>query len=132
MRSSLAVSRTRLWISRAGNALAFQRKADVLRDIHVRIEGEELEDEGDVALRGAAEGHVLAVEQDAPLGRQLEAGDHPERRRLAAARRPQHHEESAVIDGEGRGLDGDEILKGLAQFLDANLCHVRASISESG
>ena len=49
MRSSRAVSTTRSRISRARHALALERKADVLRDIHMRIEREQLEHEGDVA-----------------------------------------------------------------------------------
>ena len=91
--------------------------------VHVRIEGEELEDEGDVALGGAQEGHVLAVEEDAAFARHFEAGDHPQRRRLAATRRPKHDEEGALIDGEGRILDGDEVVESLAQILDADLSH---------
>ena len=58
------------------HALAFQRKADVLAHVHVRIEREQLEHEGDVARRRAPQGDVLAVEQDLPGGRQLEPGDH--------------------------------------------------------
>ena len=60
----------------ARHALALQRKADVLRDIHMRIERKQLEHEGNVAGRRAPEGDVLAVEQDASVGRKLEPGDH--------------------------------------------------------
>src|SRR5260370_42608684 len=103
----------------ARDPLAFQREADVLRYIHMRIEGKELKDEGDVARRRAAEGDILAIEQNAALGRQLETSDHSQGRRLATARRPQHHEEGAVLNGEARALDGDKVLEGLAQLLDA-------------
>ena len=75
------------------HALALERKADVLLDVHMRIEGEQLEDEGNVARRGATERDVLAVEQNAPAGRQLETGDHAQRRRLAAARGSEHRKE---------------------------------------
>ena len=44
----------------------------------------------------------LAVEQDAPARRQLEAGDHPQRRGLARAGRPEHREELAVADRRDR------------------------------
>ena len=84
------------------HALALEREADVLAHVHVRVEGEELEDEGDVAGGGAVEGDVLAAEQDAARGRQLEPGDHAERRRLAAAGRTEQHQELAVGDGEIR------------------------------
>ena len=54
MRRSRAVSSTRCLISAARHALALQREADVLAHVHVRVEREELEDEGDVALRRRA------------------------------------------------------------------------------
>ena len=60
-----------------------------------------------------------------PGGRQLEPGDHAERRRLAAAGRPEHDEELAVGDGEVRILHRDEVGEGLAQVLDADLGHRR-------
>ena len=101
MRRSRAVSSTRCLDLGARHALAHKRKADVLAHVHVRVEREELEHEGDVALGCALEGDVLAVEQDFSRGRQLEPGDHPERRRLAAAGGPEHDEELAVLDGEG-------------------------------
>ena len=107
----------------AGDTLAFQGEPDVLRDVHVRVKGEELEDEGNVPFCCPVECHVLAIEQDASLGRQLEAGDHSQGRRLAAARRSQHDEKGAVFDCEVRILDGREILEGLAQFFDTDLCH---------
>ena len=66
------------------HALAFERKADVLLNVHMRIESKQLKYEGDVALGGAAESDVLAVKQYAPIRRQLETRDHPKRRRLAA------------------------------------------------
>ena len=103
---------------RRRHALALEREADVPLDVHVRIEREELEDEGDVALGGAVEGDVVAAEEDAAGGRQLEPGDHAERRRLAAARRPEHDEELAVGDGEVRVADRDELAEGLVQILD--------------
>src|SRR5580704_4930584 len=80
--------------------LAFQRKADVVGDVHMRIESKELEDEGDVALRRSAKGDILAIEQDTSLARQLEASDHAQRGRLPAARWTQHHEEGAILDSE--------------------------------
>src|SRR5271166_3895790 len=76
----------------ASDTLAPQRKPDVLGYVHVRIEGEELEDEGDVALRRATKRDILAIQQNLALGWQLEAGDHAQRRRLPASRGPQHDE----------------------------------------
>ena len=91
--------------------------------VHVRIQREELEHEGDVALRRALERHVLAAQQDASRRRQLEAGDHPQRRRLAAARGPEQAEEFAVVHGERRIAHGGEIAERLVQMLDADLGH---------
>ena len=116
----------------AAHALALQRKADILRDIHVRIEREKLEDESDVAGRGTAERHVLPVEQNLPLGRQLKARDHAQRGRLAAAGGPQHRKEGAVVDSEVRALHGRELIERFAQAFDADLCHGCRPIPENG
>ena len=129
IRRSRAASSTRCLDLGARHALALQREGDVLAHVHVRVEREELEDEGDVALGGALEGDVLAVEQDRSGGRQLQPGDHPERRRLAAAGRAEHDEELAVRDGEGRILHRDEFGELLSEVLDADLGH-RASLRE--
>ena len=67
------------------HALRDQRKGDVPAHVQVRIEREQLKHEGDVALRGALPGDVFAAEEDLAARRQLEAGDHAQRRRLAAA-----------------------------------------------
>ena len=103
----------------------------LLRDVHVRVEREHLEHEGDVALRRALEGDVLAVEQDAPVGRQFEAGDHAQRRRLAAARRPEHDEERAVVDHEVRILNRDKVRKALCS-LSTRISAMRRLTAESG
>ena len=66
----------------------------------------------------ALEGHVLAVEQDAPDGRQLEAGDHAQASSSCRSPRARAGEELAVLDDESRVLHGDEIAEGLVQILD--------------
>ena len=58
-----------------------------------------------------------AVEQDPAGGRQLEAGDHPQRRRLARARRAEHREELAVADVEVDAVDGDDVAEALRRRL---------------
>ena len=68
----------------APHALALERKADVLGDIHMRIKRKHLEHESDVAGGSAPECDILAVEQNASTRRQLEPGDHAQCRRLAA------------------------------------------------
>ena len=77
-----------------------QREADVLLDRHVRVERVVLEHHGDVALLGRQV--VDDPVADAELTRRdgLEARDHAQGRRLAAARRADEHEELAVGDVE--------------------------------
>ncbi len=65
-----------------GDAAHDQPVADVVADAHVREEGVVLEDGVDVAVEGWDAGDILAVEADRALGRDLEAGDHAQRRRL--------------------------------------------------
>ncbi len=67
---------------------------------HVRIERVRLEHHRDVARLG---GHViddLSVDRHGAGRDRLQPGDHPQHRRLAAARRAEQHHELAVRDGE--------------------------------
>ena len=83
-----------------------QREAHVLAHGHVRVERVVLEDHRDVAvLRRAVVDH-LAADLQLAAGDVLEPGDHPQRRRLAAARRPDQDHELAVGDVEVHVLDG--------------------------
>ncbi len=61
------------------------------------------------------------AELDPALGRQVEATDHPERRRLAAARRPEQGEELAGPDRERDGVDRHDLAEPLRQALEADL-----------
>ena len=90
-----------------------QPVADVVADGHVREQRVILEDGVDVALERRLVGHVLAVEQDAAAGRQLEAGDHAQRRGLARPGRPEHREELAVEHVEIDAVDGDDVAEAL-------------------
>ncbi len=112
------------------HTLALQREADVLPDIHMRIEREQLEHERDVAGGGTVERDVLPVEQDLALGRKLEAGDHAQGGGLAAAGRAEQREERAVVDGEARPFHRGELIERLAKIFDADLSH--GAIPESG
>ena len=67
-----------------------------------------LEHRVDVPLVRRHAGDRQAGEEDLALGRLLEAGDHPERRRLAAARRAEKAGEGAARDLEGHPVDGDD------------------------
>ena len=69
----------------------------------------------DVAAVGRDAREVDAVEQDLAGARRLEAGDHPQRRRLAAAGGPEQREELARGDLEVDPVDRDRVLELLAQ-----------------
>src|SRR6266478_6317984 len=56
--------------------LALEWERDVLAHFHVRVQREQLEHEADISLGGSLVGHILPVEQDLALGRQLKTGDH--------------------------------------------------------
>ncbi len=68
-----------------GNALHLEREAHVPRRGHVRIQRVVLKNHGDVTVLRGEIVHDLTVDSDVPGCDRLEAGDHPQRRRLAAA-----------------------------------------------
>jgi hypothetical protein len=84
----------------------------------MREERVALEDGVGRALERRQAGHVVAVEQDAPLGRLLEAGDHAQSGRLAASRRAQHREELTARDVELHLAYGREVAEALRDTLE--------------
>ncbi len=97
-----------------------QSELDVLGDGHVPEDRVVLEDEADVPRLGRQVRHVLLAETDDPLVRQDQAGDHPEDRALAAARRAEQHEKLAVLDLERHAVDGDLVGEALADLLEGD------------
>jgi hypothetical protein len=94
-----------------------EAERDVLEDREVREQRVVLEHGVHVALVRRQPGHVLALELD-PAGRRLlEPADHPERRRLAAARRPEQAEELPVHHFEIDVIHGVHIAERL-RYLD--------------
>ncbi len=69
-------------------------------------------------LYGGTRLDVGAFEEYATGSWLLEAGDHLQRRRLAAARRPEHGEELAAVDAEVGGVDGHEGAELLAHVVE--------------
>ena len=67
---------------------------------------------------GGMLGDVPAVEQDPARRRQLEAGDHPQGRRLARSRRAEHREELAVADLEVDAVDRHDLAVALLDLRD--------------
>jgi hypothetical protein len=82
---------------------------DVIEHGHVGEQRVGLEDGVDVALVGGNADRRAAVDLDLALGRLVEAGDHPEGRRLAAARRPEQGEELPGLHLEVDAVDRDEV-----------------------
>ena len=108
-----------------GLLLDAQPEADVVGHGHVREQRVGLEDHAHVALVGRQVRDVLAVDLDAARVGVLEAGDHAQRRRLAAAGRPEEGDELAALGGEDEVLDrgeGAELLLDVGQLQEAHAC----------
>ena len=84
-----------------------EAELDVLERRPVREEREVLEDRRRGPLVRRQVDQRLAVEQDLALRRVLVPADHPQRRRLAAAGRPEQHDVLAVVDVQVDVVDGD-------------------------
>ena len=65
-----------------------------------------------------------SVDADLARGRILEAGDHAQRRGLAAAGRPDEDDELAVLDGEAQVPDRDDGAEGLVQIAQLDARHI--------
>ena len=92
-----ATSTTFASISLRGSRRMASGIGDVVEDGLVRVERVGLEDHGDVAVLRQDVGDVAAADQDAAGGDRLEARDHPQRGRLARARRAEQDEELAGL-----------------------------------
>ena len=95
-----------------------EREGDVALDRHVRKQR--------VALEHGAYGpglrrpfrEVLAVQENAAAIRQVEAGDHAQKRRLAATGRAEQREELAGPNREADAIDSREIAKTARDILN--------------
>jgi hypothetical protein len=83
----------------------------------VREQRVALEDGVGGALEGRQAGHVGAVEQHGALGRVLEAGDHAQGRRLAAAGGAEQREELAALYVEIERVDRRDVPEALRDAL---------------
>ena len=105
-------------------AAQFQAETQVLGHAHVRIQRVALEHHRDVAiLRRDLVHHAVADTQLAAADR-LQARDHPQQGGLAAARRPDQHQQFAVVDLEAGVVDANEAVGiDLAQTIQRELRH---------
>ena len=92
---------------RLADPVHLEAELDVLERRPVREEREVLEDRRRGPLVRRQVDQRLAVEQDLALRRVLVPADHPQRRRLPAAGRPEQHDVLAVVDVKVDVVDGD-------------------------
>jgi len=83
-----------------GHLAHLEREGDVAGDVHVRVERIALEHHRDVAILARQVRDVAATDVDAAGGGCVQAGDHVQQRRLAAARRADQDHELAGRDFE--------------------------------
>ena len=100
-----------------------ERKGDVAFDRHVREQCVALEHRAHGTLFGRPPRQVLAIEEDAAAVRQVEAGDHPQESRLAAAGGPEQREELSGLDPEAHAVDGCEVAETTRHFADLEERH---------
>ena len=100
--------------------LALEAEGDVLLHVKVREEGVALEHGVGRALERGTARYVLAVEEHAALAGFLEAGDHAERGRLAAAGRAEHREELAARNVQAHVPHRGELAEALRHPLQAD------------
>ena len=92
--------------------------------VHVRVERVVLEDHRDVALLRGQVVDDAPADRDGPVGDLLEARDHAQGRRLAAAGRADEHEELAVVDVERQVEHGlDTVVVDLVDLVEDHLSH---------
>ena len=101
--------------------LVLEAEADVPGHVEMGEERVALEHRVDVALVGRHLRHVDVVEHDPPTRRALEAGDHPQGRRLPAPRRPDHREELSAGHVEVDFVDRRDLAELLRQLLEMDL-----------
>ena len=101
-----------------------QAERDVLVHREVRVERVVLEHHRDVALLRRQLVDDALADEELAAGDLLEAGDHPQRRRLAAAGRADEHEELAVLDVErqvGHGVEA--VVVDLVDLVEGDVSH---------
>ena len=101
----------------------------VVVDRHVRIERVVLEDHRDVALLRGQVVDDLVADPDLAVGHLLEAGDHPERGRLAAAGGADEDHQLAVRDVEVERADGPRaVVVDLREVVEGDTGHGQPAV----
>jgi hypothetical protein len=98
-------------------------RASATGRVQVGEQGIGLEHHGDAPPGRRQGGHVLAADQDAPGAYALQAGDHAQRRRLAAARGAEQHEETALGRRQADVVDRPGFAPDLRYAIEKDLRH---------
>ena len=106
---------------RLGQLLLLQPEGDVAEDGHVRKERIGLEHHVDGPLVRRNVRHILAVNEDPARRWLLEARQHAQQRRLAAAGCPQQAEYLTLVDLERYAIDRHEVAEALADVLNGDV-----------
>ena len=110
-----------------GDAAEAQRETHVPLDAHMRIERVVLEDHRDVAILRRVEIDDPVADADLAVGNVLEAGDHAQQGRFAAAGRSDQGDEFAVLDVDIDAVQDFGVPVGFAQIPDDDTGHADAS-----
>ena len=110
-----------------GDALGVEREGQVLGYRQARVERVELEHHRDVSIARREVVDPRTRDEDLARRRFLEAGNHAERRGLAAARRTQQAHHLAGFDVEVDVVDRGERAEVLAQVAQLDVGHGRAT-----
>ena len=101
-----------------------QAVLDVLGDGHVREQRVVLKDGVDGSVVSGELSDVLAADLDRARVRNVEAGDHPEGRRLPRPRRSEHGEELAAADLEVHVVHRDDVSVAASYTGQADVRHI--------
>ena len=101
-----------------------KRVREVLADGQRRVEGVELEDHRDVSSPGRQVVDRPAAQKHVASRGRLQPRDQAERRRLAAAGRPQEADDLTGADVQVDGVDGDQVAEDLGQAPERDRRHV--------
>ena len=85
--------------------------------VNVRVKRVGLKDHRDVAILGQHMGHVPVAHADFARGHRLQPGDHSQRGRFPASRRPQKDEELPLLYVEVQPFDDLECAVGFADVV---------------
>src|SRR5690606_24397903 len=106
-----------LVLGHAGDA---QAEAEVSLHRHLRVERAGQANHAVAAVLGFFPGDVLADDDELAVGDLQEPRDAVEKRGLAATRRPEHHQELALVDVEIEMLEDLDAAEAERQVLDRN------------